>query len=119
MKRLVWLLLTLSTLAFAQVQPVVVIEQATEACDCCEPAGGCEMPDCAPPPAQAVVSLDRPAAEMRAENRQSVKRTVPAPAKFYSAYVETVNPFMVSIATAAPLPPANVPLFTAHCRFLI
>jgi hypothetical protein len=119
MKRLVWLLLTLSTLAFAQVQPVVVLEQPADACDCCEPAGACDMPDCAPPPAQVVVAVDRPAAEMRAENRQTVKRKVPAPAKFYSALVESANLSTGSIAMAAPLPPANVPLYAAHCRFLI
>lgn len=77
------------------------------------------MPDCAPPPAASVITLDRPATKLRSETRKTVKTKAPVRVKFYSAYAEAVDPLarpqdsFIADHTAPP------PLFQVHCSFLI
>ena len=51
MRRLLAVILTLATCAFAPVQPLVLAETARHpTCGCCDGDGSCGMPDCLPPP---------------------------------------------------------------------
>jgi len=120
MKRIVWLILASSTFAFAQVQPVAVASEPVEVCDCCEPSGGCDMPDCAPPPAAApAVSVDRPATTHIVKARRDVRQVVPERVKFYASLVESTDREVWSCRPVIPAPAASPPLFQAHCSFLI
>lgn len=122
MKRLVWLLIATFLTAISQVQAVDVrLMPADEKCCCCdENAGTCGMPDCAPAPStgctQSLLQLQVAVA--------AAKRPAPAPradrAKFYEQFLPrlSLTPALpVTDAVAAPA--ASVPLFAAHCRFLI
>lgn len=121
MRRLLAVILTLATCAFAQVQPVVLADAPHPACCCCDHPGACGMPNCLPPPVSstALVSLDRPAPAVTAEVRRVAKSSRRIGEKFFAAFVE---PAAVSVATRSPtrvMPPASVPLFKAHCSFLV
>ena len=119
MKRFVWLLLTVCSLAFAQVQPADWSPAPTDVCDCCAPQTGCDMPDCVPPPAAPVLVMERPAAEVRTETRQTPKPAAPSVVKFYSAFAVPAPHSLVSLAPVLPVRAASVPLFRAHCSFRI
>lgn len=121
MKRLVWLLIAVFGTAFAQVQPVVSPFAQDEACCCCEDAAGaCGMPDCAPAPTtcQPAFALQTPAAQ-----RMEARRVAPVPQpKRESYFVKFESRPALAPAWRASLagaPAANVPLFKAHCSFLI
>lgn len=119
MKRFVWLMLLVCTAAFARVQPVVLPVEP-EACCCCENTGACGMPDCAPPPAQVVVTLDRPAAEQRATAQKKNAQPVSVEAlKFYAPYQTASATELVSLvkdeSAARPAPPLRV----VQCTWLI
>src|SRR5262249_46240289 len=107
--------------ALAQVQRVELPVEPQTTCDCCENAGDCGMPECGLPPAampstfaiEQTVKVTRPAAT-----------TEIAPAKAISSDFWVAVP--VPAAPCAPLPfspgtapPAVVPLFKAHCAYLI
>jgi hypothetical protein len=121
MKRLVWLLIAVVCTAFAQVQPVVSPFAQDETCCCCEDApGSCGMPDCAPTPAgcPAGLTLQTPAAQ-----RTEARRVSPAsPAKRESYFAKFESRPALPAAWRASLVgarSADVPLFKAHCSFLI
>jgi hypothetical protein len=121
MKRFSWLLLAVFCLALVQVQSVELPGVKPPACACCDVPGTCGLPDCGLPPAQAIpscavtqtLSLTRPTLQ--------VESRLPRPprAKFFAQYVvPAAAPTGVSgAAWSLPVPP--VPLFTAHCSYLI
>ncbi len=121
MKRLVWLLLAVFVTAFAQVQPVDSPLAKGGACDCCaDQAGACGMPDCAPAPAACPTALTLPtAASQQVESR----RLSPAPRAQRENYFArfALRPATVPApgATRVGVPVAQVPLYKAHCQFLI
>lgn len=121
MKRLVWLLIAVFGTAFAQVQPVVSPLAQDDVCCCCEDqAGACGMPACAPAPTGSQASLTLPAT---ASQRAEARKLSPAPRERYeSFYVRFESRPALMPAPGASLagaPAAHVPLFKAHCSFLI
>ena len=121
MKRLVWLFLALFCTALAQVQPVDLPVTKHEVCDCCEQPGACGMPDCGLPPAHCPVNFtaERRSGEVRQQARRVTARLPHAAPNFYLSLVE---PAVVTTALRAPgqaAPAASVPLFQAHCSFLL
>ena len=121
MKRLVWILLAVVGTAFAQVQPVTLASLHHKCtCCCCDGDGSCGMPGCLPPapPARTLLTANPPASLAAAAARQ-----VAAPArtavKFFAAFVEPAAVFAASRAPERVRSPASVPLFAAHCSFLI
>jgi hypothetical protein len=121
MKRLVWLFLAVFCTALAQVQPVDLSATKPEACCCGDASCGCGMPDCGLPPAQSSVTFtaERPTSEFRQQARRVTARLPHAALRFYLSLVE---PAVVTTALRAPVkaaPAASVPLFQAHCSFLI
>jgi len=120
MKRLVWLLIALVCTALAQVQPVALPTAPDEACCCTgEQAGACGMPDCAPAPTAPSCHPSSPAAAQRSQAR----RVTPAPrAREEAFYVRLDCRPAKAPAPGVSLrgtPAARVPLFKAHCSFLI
>lgn len=122
MKRLVWLLLAVFCTALAQVQRVELPVAPRQACDCCENSGDCGMPECGLPPAampaafaveRSTVTVTRPAAANEL-----------APAKAMPSIFWVAVPAPAATRVSCPdspgsAPPASVPLFKAHCAFLI
>ena len=121
MKHLVWLLLAVFSTALAQVQPVDLPVAKPAACCCGDEDCGCGMPKCGLPPAHCPVTYtaERPAGELRQQARRVTAR-LPHPApRFYLSFVE---PAVITTALRAPFQvasAASVPLFQAHCCFLI
>jgi len=121
MKRVVWLLLAVFCSALAQVQPAERPNVVLKDCSCCQHPEPCSMPGCCPPPAagsRTIVSLARAAASVPAA-RRAPRLASRAEAKFYARFVRAVlapNAFPASVFATTP---ASVPLFKAHCSFLI
>lgn len=120
MKRFAWLLLLVCTAAFARVQPVALPVEP-ESCCCCETTGACGMPDCAPPPAApAVVTLDRPASEVRETVRKKAAQPARSQArKFCAPYLTEIAPEPASFAKDEPARTTAPPLRITQCQWLI
>ena len=121
MKRLVWLILAAFGTLLAQVQPMDLPVTKHEVCGCCEQSGACGMPDCVPihaTPVQPAFNLQSPVAVARVV----LKEAAPAPRgsknSFYVQF-ESSSPARPALRAPVVAPPASVPLFTAHCSFLI
>jgi hypothetical protein len=121
MKRLIWLLILVFGTAVSQVRAVDVRLTAEEKCCCCaDGANACDMAsDCAPAP----TSCAAPCLTLQAPAQAATKRTAPAPQaaheKFYAQFLSParIAPVLPVVEVAAPA--ASVPLFRAHCSFLI
>ena len=121
MKRLVWLLLAVVGTAFAQVQPVTFLTLSHPACHCCKCncGGSCGMPGCLPPaPARTLPAANQPAGIVVVQAGQMAEPARTGE-KFFAAFVEPAAVFAASRAPEWVTPPASVPLFAAHCSFLI
>ena len=121
MRRFVAILLALVSGALAQVQPVASPAAPHKACCCCDHPGACGRPGCLPPPASApiVLRLDQP---VRLAVSPLTRRTPSARrlgGKFFIAFVSTAAVPAASRRPGRVALPATVPLFTAHCSFLI
>lgn len=121
MKRLVWLLVAVVCTALAQVQPVDLPVQKEQKCCCCDDeAGACGMPDCAPMPVSCRVNVPLLSPVVQ---RTEDRKLSPAPkTRFIHYYVRLESrPALVPAhrASLAGAPAAEVPLFKAHCSFLI
>lgn len=120
MKRLAWLLILVFGTATAQVQPVDVRLIPEERCCCCEEASAaCGMPDCAPVP----TGCAQPALQLQSPVQAATKRLAPAPReareKFYVQFLPRESAAPVPSPAVVATPAASVPLFKAHCSFLI
>jgi hypothetical protein len=121
MKRLAWLLLLVFGTALAQVSPVDLAAPRGKSCTCCEVPGACGLPDCNLPPSSAPAGIiaEQPArvAQLGARRNTARPRRV--------ALDSVVFPGAARAALAALNSPARttaalqVPLFKAHCSFLI
>lgn len=120
MKRLVWIVLAVFGTAFAQVRPVAFPTLRHHSCPYCNGDGSCGMPGCLPPAStRTVPAAVQPAGVTVARVRRVTEPVGRTAEKFFSVFVK---PAAVSAATRAPdrvMPPASVPLFTAHCSFLV
>lgn len=122
MKRLVWLFLAAFCLAIAQVQPAEVPVKQHAKCGCCDGEDdACGMKDCAAPlptNSQARLVLETPAVTVRAESRKnSVGRRVRRET-FYVQFVPRSNR-PADLAPRVAAPTASVPVYQAHCSYLI
>jgi hypothetical protein len=120
MKRVICLLLALCCTAFMRVQPVELgLRAACTRCHCKTP-GDCGMP-CAPAAAAAPVMfaaehsarIARPAAESQP------RATRPSEEKFFAPFVESPTSAVGLDPSALMVATDGVPLFKAHCSFLI
>jgi hypothetical protein len=119
MKRLIWILLAVFCTALTQVQAVDQLARPARAgCKC---HGKCGMPDCPAPTTQmpSEFLVERAMAVARPARKRAA---LPAPKRvekfFVSIATSGVRP-AVHLAPALPAPAASVPLFKAHCSFLI
>jgi hypothetical protein len=119
MKRLSWLLAALLCTVFVQVQPVETARSCPCCCCHCKVPGACGMPcSGAPAPAPVMLAAEQPARAARPACQLKVEAARPAE-KFFARYVE---PAAAPFAHRAPdllALAAEVPLFKAHCCFLI
>ena len=120
MKRLAWLLIAVLGTALAQVQPVELATAAAESCCCTgDQAGACGMPDCAPAPTAPTCVRSLPVAEVL---RSESSRPTPAPRAQAGHFPVRPDPRPAQPAVRVfprETPVASVPLFAAHCRYLI
>jgi hypothetical protein len=122
MKRLSWLLLAVFCTALMRVQPVDTGQRCPCICCHCKNPGDCGMPcDRSPTPTPAPLMF---AAEQAARVARPSLRQKDSPArlvgeKFFAPFVESATSSVAFSAAAVLAPPANVPLFKAHCSFLI
>jgi hypothetical protein len=122
MRRLLAVILTLATCAFAQVQPLVLADAMRHpTCGCCSGDGACGMPDCLPPP---VTTRTVPVAVQTVRITLAAATRVAAPVrrtgeKFFMTFLEPPTTPVTVRGSDRITPPASVPLFKAHCSFLI
>jgi len=119
--RTVWLLLAVFCTSLVGVQPVEVTQNShcTCACHCREP-GACGMP-CTRTAAvshelaagELSLRVSKPVASAQAETVRQIQH------KFFAPFVAPPSSVVAVQAPAALAPPTAVPLFQAHCRFLI
>jgi len=117
-KRFVWLILAAFCTALAQVPAVESPVAEDVSCPCCDVPGACGMPDCSLPPAPASsgflaeqpVSLAQPAAS------RSVARSCRLAFNFASSRHVDRSTWQLPIHASAV---TELPLFKAHCSFLI
>jgi hypothetical protein len=120
MKRIAWLLIAVFCTAFVRVQPVELSQCSQCVCCHCKVPGACGMP-CSRCPAQASAVLS--AGQSIKIAQVAVRRSaLPARLTGISFYAPCVEPAAFSVALSAPASmatPTAVPLFKAHCSFLI
>jgi hypothetical protein len=119
--RTVWLLLAVLCTPLVGVQPVGVTQNShcTCACHCREP-GACGMP-CIRTAAvsrelaagERSLRVTKPVANAQAETVRQIQH------KFFAPFVAPPSTGVAVQAPAAMAPPTAVPLFQAHCSFLI
>lgn len=126
MKRLVWILAVVWCTAFAQVQPVPVATDLPDTpASCC--AGSCACaPDChpvacavLPAPGASNLVAETPGREVRRSHEAAPASPAAPAAAFYLS--------LLPRPSARPVPPVSadevcadaVPLFVAHCSYLI
>jgi hypothetical protein len=119
MKRFVWILLAVFCTALGQVQPVEPLARVKHACCNCD--GRCGMPDCAPPAphASTVFVSEQGVAVARPASVSSESLTRKSAEKFFAAFAAPCASSVVLSAPWQTAPAAGVPLFKAHCSFLI
>jgi hypothetical protein len=117
MRRIAWILLAVICSAFARVQPVDIAQCGQCACCHCKVPGDCGMP-CSRTPAPAMFAVEPGALVPRPATREA--KGVKAPkAGFFASFVESATDRVAPIATVPAVHAAGVPLFRAHCSFLI
>lgn len=119
MKKVVWLLLAACCLAFGQVQPAVLPAADDGDCTCCDCAGACGMPDCAPPPVVRTPVFAQ--TEARPVKAEVARRATPAPTQVvaYPPLSQSVQVSPNGLVLAHGLPVAATPVFLVHCSLLI
>jgi hypothetical protein len=121
MKRCVWLLVLAFCAAVVQVQPVQPLQAKDAGCDCCvDGANACGMPDCAPapacPPAGALLAGE--ISTLRAEAESVMPKSRSFRDRCYAHFSpRPARPAGIVPRVAAPT--ASVPVYQAHCSFLI
>jgi hypothetical protein len=120
MKRVAWILIAVFCTVLARVQPVEKLQCTACSCCHCKLPGDCGMP-CGRTSAPAPVVF---AATQSLRVTKEAARRVELPGrlaerKFYAPYVASAAD-SAAISVPAPIAaPAEVPLFKAHCSFLI
>jgi hypothetical protein len=119
MKRMVLALLAVFCAAVVQVQPVEPLK--TCPCDCChcKHPGECGMPACR----SSSTASPTVATAQSVPNGRSAPRLLAQPGPFLASFVFAPGigsaPSSALTPSALAVPTAHVPLFKAHCSFLI
>jgi len=119
MKHVVWLLLAACCLAFGQVQPAAFPATDDASCTCCDCAGACGMPECAPPPVARTPVFAQ--AEIRRVKTETARRAAPVPQQV-AASLSWRRPDEISgnaLSRTHGLPVVDTPVFLVHCSLLI
>jgi hypothetical protein len=120
MKRVSWLLLAVFCTAVVRVQPVEVAQSKCCACCHCKVPGDCGMPcNRAPAPAPSVFAAERSQGIAQPASLGKIQSARLAAEKFYSPFVETATSSLALNRPALIPPSAAVPLYKAHCGFLV
>lgn len=119
MKHVVWLLLAACCLAFGQVRPAASPTADDAHCTCCDCAGACGMPDCAPPPVARTPVFAQ--TEARPFKTEVARRAAPAPAQVAVCppLRQSVQLSPNALGLAHGLPVVDTPVFLVHCSLLI
>lgn len=123
MKRAAWFLLAIACSAFVRVQPVELLNPFhCIYCGCChcKIPGACGMP-CrgAPAPACQALSTEQTAGFRGGALRSSAQPLQLSGTRFHAPGSEMAEVFSALTPSALVAPAACVPLFKAHCSFLI
>jgi hypothetical protein len=120
MKRIAWILIAVFCSVLVRVQPAETLQCAACSCCHCKLPGDCGMP-CGRASATAPVMFAA-TQSVRVTKEAGRRDELPgrlAERKFYSPYVASAAD-TAAISLPAPMAaPADVPLFKAHCSFLI
>ena len=120
MKRFAWLLLAVFCAALVQIQPAQGNPAKAKTCACCETTSPCAATDCCPPATSAAVALGAEASERLTVAAAPSERAVRRAANLlYASFAASAAKCPSLPAAAAAAAPAEVPLFKAHCCFLI
>jgi hypothetical protein len=121
MKRLVWLLLIVFGTALAQVSPVDVGVQNQKVCSCCDAPGACGMPDCGLPPSSAPAGFiaEQPAPAARLAARRNAARAYRIATSLFIFQGAAKSVLTAVTSTNRLSTAAQLPLFKAHCSFVI
>ena len=122
MKRLVWLLLFAFGTVLTQVAAVEPLGVPAKHCACGEKCGGrCGMRDCTLPPAPSVpqFATDRTATLVRPAAKCDALLGERPVNRYFSVPLASLNALPVLRAPVSLAPAAGVPLFRAHCSFLL
>jgi hypothetical protein len=123
MKRAAWFLLAIACSAFVRVQPVELLNPCP--CICrgfchCKVPGACGMPCCgAPTPAWQALANEQTAGIRGVARRSSAHPPQLSGAPYLAPGSEVTGAFSALAPSALVAPAARVPLFKAHCSFLI
>ena len=119
MKRLVWLLILVFGTALAQVPPVELGAQSQPSCSCCDVPGACGMPDCgqAPSAAPSSFAAERPAGLTSLATRGKATHLYRSAPKIL--FSEKTSAGAVMFCSGVAGTGETVPLFKAHCSYLI
>ena len=118
MKRLPWLLAAVLCIMLVQVQPVETARSCPCCCHCKAP-GACGMPcSGSTAPAPIVFAAEQPTPGARSAGQWKAQAARPAE-KFFARFVGTAAEPVAHRAPALLACAADVPLFKAHCCFLI
>jgi len=119
MKRIAWILIAVFCTAFVRVPRVDLSPCVCCACCHCKVPGACGMP-CSrtPGPAQATFVSERSTSVSRPV-AQKARLGLPSDFKFYARYEGRPTDLVAFVAIAAAMPAGSVPLFKAHCSFLV
>lgn len=120
MKRVAWVLLAVAIAAFVRVQPVELLNSShCMRCHCKVP-GACGMPCCGTPaPASPMLAAATTAEVSRAASRSFPQALQASALPFYAIWIESAEDSCALATSTVAVPAARVPLFKAHCSFLI
>jgi hypothetical protein len=119
--RTVWLLLAVFCTSLVGVQPVEITRGSHCSCAChCKVPGACGLP-CTRTAAisrelaasEQSTRVAKPVANAQTDSVRQLQR------KFFAPFVEPPSSVVAALAPVALAPPTAVPLFQAHCGFLI
>jgi hypothetical protein len=120
MRRIAWLLLVVVCTMFVQVQPLESAKPKPCACRHCKAPGTCGMPDCGQVPGtacQALAAGETARAAVADASRARPSRVAKAGTFLWPARQAVLPSPLIAETFAGHA--ARVPLFKAHCSFLL
>ena len=119
MKRIAWILLAAICSAFVRVQPVELAQCGQCVCCHCKVPGACGMPCTQTPTPAPLLFAAEPGALLAHPASRGAQLARASGVKFFESFVGSTTEKVASVASAPAVRAASVPLFRAHCSFLI